>query len=288
MLRMSFMEHLDELRSRIFRIIGGLGVGFAVAMYFAEELWALVRAPVMRALIATGQKPEIVQTKPVDAFLTVYVYLPLVAALFLASPWVLYQIWAFISPGLYKRERRWAGPFVVVSAGLFIAGGLFAYTIAFPFALEFLIGIGKRFGFQALLAGGEYFELFVNVVLGVGLLFELPVIVFLLQLIGIATPGFLIRNSRYAVLIIVIIAAIITPTPDAVNLAIFSAPMIVLYFVGVFAGWILTLHREGRRGIVLTIMLLGLVAVMSVLVGVTVAVMKYGYHLTSSWPFLVK
>jgi sec-independent protein translocase protein TatC len=257
-------------------------------MIFHRELWEVVRQPIIRALVANGQKPELSQFSPVDAIMVVWVYMPLLTSVFLASPWILYQVWAFIAPGLYKRERKWAGPFVVVSASLFILGGIFAYYVAFPLGLDFLLGAGKSYGFQAVLAGDKYFDLFVNVMLGVGLLFEMPVLVFLLTLIGLVTPGFLLRNSRYAILIIVILAAFLTPTPDIFNLTIFAAPMILLYFVGIFGGWILTLHRQGRKGVLRWLFLSAVAAVLLGVGGLLAAVFKFGYHLSSSWPFLVR
>lgn len=288
MLRMSFLEHLEELRSRLIRVVLGLGAAFLFSMIFHRELWEFVRQPIIRALLANGQKPELSQFSPVDAIMVVWVYMPLLTSVFIASPWVLYQVWAFIAPGLYKRERKWAGPFVIVSASLFILGGIFAYFVAFPLGLDFLLGAGKSYGFQAVLAGDKYFDLFVNVMLGVGLLFEMPVLVFLLTLIGLVTPGFLLRNSRYAILIIVILAAFLTPTPDIFNLTIFAAPMILLYFVGIFGGWVLTLHRQGRKGMLRWLWLSALATVLLGIGALLAAVFKFGYHLSSSWPFLVR
>ena len=113
-----------------------------------------------------------------ETFSTVWVKLPMLTSIFLVSPWILYQAWAFIAPGLYKRERRWAAPFVIVSAGLFITGGVFAYYVAFRYGLEFLLGIGRDISIQPMVSVTEYFDLFVNVTLGVGLVFELPVLIF--------------------------------------------------------------------------------------------------------------
>ena len=172
---------------------------------------------------------------------------PLLCSIFLASPWIVYQVWAFISPGLYKRERRWAAPFVLITAGLFILGGIFAYFLAFRFGLEFLLGIGMSNNVTPVVSITEYFDLFVNVTLGVGLVFELPVLIFLLTLLRVASPRFLLRHSRYAILAIVIIAAIVTPTPDVFNLMLFAIPMCVLYFVGIFFSYQLVLRREGKR-----------------------------------------
>lgn len=288
MLRMSFLGHLEELRSRLIKMIAGLGVAFLGTIAFAPDLWNIVRAPAVSALKQLGFEPDLAQITPMDSFTTIYVKLPLLASLFIASPWILYQVWAFISPGLYKKERRWAAPFVIISAGLFIAGGLFAYFVAFRFGLTFLLGIGKDIGVKPVVSIVEYFDLFVNVTLGIGLVFELPVLIFFLTLLRITTPGFLIRNSRYAILLITILAAVVTPTPDVVNLTIFAVPMILLYFVGVFAGWVLVLNREGRQGVLKSIMI-AVIAVLVLLAGsLALAVFQFGYHFTSKWPFLVR
>lgn len=289
MLRMSFLEHLEELRSRLIKVLAGLGVAFLVALIFAQDLWMLVSAPAADALASLGFEPVLAQLTPMDGFTTIWVKLPLLAAIFLASPWVLYQIWSFIAPGLYKRERKWAAPFVIVSAGLFVCGGLFAYFVAFRFGLTFLLGIGKDINVKPVVSIVEYFDLFVNVTLGIGLVFELPILIFFLTLLRIVTPGFLIRNSRYAILIIVVLAAIVTPTPDVINLTIFATPMVLLYFVGVFAGWLLVLSREGQAAAVTRSIWisLALLAAFAVIV-VSLAIFKFGYHFSSQWPFLAR
>lgn len=288
MLRMSFLEHLEELRSRIIKALMGLGVAFLGAMFFANDLWRIVSEPATVALRHLGFEEKLAQITPMETFSTVWVKLPMLASLFVGSPWILYQVWAFIAPGLYKKERRWAAPFVICSAGLFIAGGLFAYFVAFRYGIEFLLGIGRDINIKPVVSVTEYFDLFVNVTLGIGLVFEMPVLIFFLTLLRIVTPSFLIRNSRYAILVIVIIAAIVTPTPDVFNLMMFAVPMVALFFIGVFAGYLLTLHRENRRfpwGITVLIFL----ALLALAAGVVwLLVARYGYHLLNHWPFLSK
>jgi sec-independent protein translocase protein TatC len=266
----------------------GIGVAFLLSLIFANQLWLIIKQPAAAALTQIGAKPELAQIKPMEVFQIVWIKLPILAAIFLASPWVLYQVWGFIAPGLYRRERRWAGPFVLLSAGLFIAGGLFAYFVAFRFGLTFLLGIGREIGITPMVSVSEYFDLFVNVTLGVGLVFELPVLIFLLTLLHILSPSFLLRHSRYAILIIVIAAAIITPTPDVFNLMLFSVPMVALYFVGVFASYLLILHREGRRFPWRKIFYWLLVVLVALAGALWIAVTKYGYHLAPHWPFLAR
>ncbi len=288
MLRMSFLEHLEELRSRILKAIGGLLTAFVLCLVFANDLWRAISRPAIDALKKIGADPNLAQLTPMDAFTTIWVKVPMLAAVFLASPWILYQVWAFIAPGLYKKERRWAAPFVLCSAGLFISGGLFAYFVAFRFGLEFLLSIGRDINVKPVVSIVEYFDLFVNVMLGIGLVFELPILVFFLTLLRITTPGFLIRNARYAVLVIVVLAALITPTPDIFNLMLFSVPMSLLYFVGVFASYLLVLHREDQpfpwKAFLLTVLVILLIAAGVVCLAIT----RYNYRPVPYWPFLVR
>ncbi|MFN3322890.1 MAG: twin-arginine translocase subunit TatC [Bryobacteraceae bacterium] len=288
MLRMSFLEHLEELRVRLIRCLYGIGVAFVVSLVFAENLWLVVSAPAAAALESLGLPPNLVAITPMEQFNTIWVKLPILTSIFLASPWVLYQAWAFIAPGLYKKERRWAAPFVLISASLFIGGGLFAYFVAFRFGLTFLLGIGRGVGVVPMVSITEYFDLFVNVTLGIALVFELPVLIFFLTLLRIVTPRFLLSNSRYAILVIVILAAIITPTPDVINLSIFAAPMILLYFVGVFASYVLFLHRENQAFPWKKFGYFVLVVAAMAAVAVTLAITKYGYKLVLSWPFFIR
>jgi sec-independent protein translocase protein TatC len=289
MLRMSFMEHLEEMRHRIIRALQGFGVAFLGCIVFANQLWDIVRAPAVDALRKIGVNPPVlVINEPMEGFSIIWVKVPLVVSLFVASPWVLYQVWAFIAPGLYQRERKWAVPFVLSTAGLFIAGGFFAYFVAFRFGLAFLLGLGMGGGVIPLVTITNYFDLFVNVMLGVALVFELPVAIFFLTLLHIASPEFLIKHCRYAILVIVIIAAIVTPTPDVFNLMLFAVPMCMLFFVGVFASYLLVLHREGRRfpwGKILGWGSIALIAAGSV---AYLILIRLGFHLIRHWPFLSK
>jgi sec-independent protein translocase protein TatC len=288
MLRMSFLEHLEELRARLISALVGLLLAYGFSLIFARQLWAMVSGPAVSALKTLGADPQLAQLKPMDAFMVIYFKLPLLAAVFLASPWLLWQVWSFVSPGLYKKERRMAGPFVIVSSLLFISGGLFAYYVAFPLGLSFLLGIGFDYNVKPVVDIVEYFDIFVNVMLGIGVVFELPILVFFLTLLRIVTPGFLVANSRYAILAIVVVAAVITPTPDVVNMMIISVPMIFLFFIGVFAGWILVEIREGR-GFPWRVLLLSLLGLL-VLAGGIVGAMtwKFGWKLVSYWPFLIR
>ncbi len=285
MLRMSFLEHLEELRSRIIKCAIGVAVAFFASLYFAPQMWKAVSDPATSALRDLGLQTKLVFITPTEAFMTIWMKLPMLAAVFLASPWILYQVWAFVAPGLYRRERRWAAPFVISSAGLFILGGAFAYFLAFRFALTFLLGIGRDVNVQPMVTVTEYFDLFVNVMLGIGLVFELPVLIFFLVLLRIASPAFLFRHSRYAILAIAVVAAIVTPTPDVFNMMVFCVPMWMLFFVGIFAGYLLVLHREHRRfpwGKVLPWVGLVLLAAAAI---AWYFLSRHGYHPVGHWPF---
>jgi sec-independent protein translocase protein TatC len=289
MLRMSFLGHLEELRRRLFLMLAGVGVAFFLSLSFCNPLWVAVAAPAKEALTSLGiHPPNLVAITPMEQFNIIWFKLPTLVAIFLSSPWIIYQVWAFISPGLYKKERRFAAPFILFSAGLFIMGGCFAYFVAFRFGITFLLGVGRDVGVTPMVSMSEYFDLFVNVMLGISLVFELPVIIFFLTLIRVASPKFLIAHSRYAILGIVIVAAIVTPTPDIFNLLLFAVPMCMLFYVGIFASYILVIKREGRRlpwGMILGIVGLVLLAIGGILVFL-IKVMNF--HLIPVLPFLTK
>jgi sec-independent protein translocase protein TatC len=289
MLRMSFMEHLEELRSRIIKALMGIAVAFAVSLTYTYQLWDFVRQPAASALKSLGYaQQDLVQIEPMETFNVIWFKLPVLCAIFLSAPWILYQVWAFIAPGLYKKERKWAAPFVLGAGGLFILGGVFAYFVVFRFGLTFLLSIGQGHGVIAMVSVTEYFNLFVNVTMGVGLVFEMPVIIFILTLLRIVTPGFLIRNSRYAILGIFLLAAIITPTPDVFNLMLFAVPMCILFYFGIFAGYLLILNREKRRFPWRVTMTVVLAVLLLLALVVYVSITKYGMHLVPHWPFLTR
>ncbi len=286
---MSFLEHLEELRSRILRVLAGVGIAFVISLTFCDWLWKVVTAPAMNALRTLGvHDPKLVLITPMEAFNIVWVKLPILTAIFIASPWVLYQVWAFIAPGLYRRERRWAAPFVICSAGLFISGGLFGYFVAFRYGLTFLLGLAMMNNVTPMVSMTEYFDLFVDVMLGIGLIFEMPVLIFFLTLLHITSPRFLIAHSRYAILGITIIAAVVTPTPDVFNMMLFAVPMCMLFYFGIFASYLLVLHREHRafpwrKALSWAIPILLLLTVAAYFLA-----MHNGYHFVSHWPFFTR
>jgi sec-independent protein translocase protein TatC len=289
MLRMSFLQHLEELRSRLIKAIVGALVAFIACLGFGPWLWDIIQSPAVDALKKIGIVPaKLVSTEPMESFNIMWFKVPAVVSLFVAAPWILYQVWAFIAPGLYKKERKWAVPFVLTTAGLFIGGGCFAYFVAFRFGLTFLLQLSVMGNVTPMITITSYFDLFMNVMLGVALVFELPIVIFFLILLRVTSAKFLMANSRYAILGIVILAAIVTPTPDALNMMLFAVPMLALYFLGVFAGYILTLRREGRKFPWMPVLLV-IGGILLILGGAVYwAQVHYHMHWIRHWPFLVK
>jgi sec-independent protein translocase protein TatC len=238
---MSLLEHLGELRKRIIHSLLGLVAAFAVCWVFREHIVDFLARPI-EELLPEGSKLAFLGVT--DAFV-LYVKVALLGSVFLGAPWLMLQAWRFVSPGLYRREKRWAAPFIVLGTLFFLAGGAFAYYVAFPFAAEFLLEMGARF--QPVITIERYLGFLMTVILGLGLMFELPILIFLLARMGFVTPGFLIRHFRWAVLIIFVVAALITPTPDVINLCLFALPTIGLYLLGVGAAALFP-RRRTREG----------------------------------------
>ena len=239
---MSFLEHLEELRKRIIWSIIAVAVAFFVCWNYAEKIYGYMQAPIMDALQRNHLEQKLVYLNPTEPF-NMYMKIGLIAALFVASPFVLYQLWAFIAPGLYRHEKKYVMPFMVFSVGLFLGGGFFGYKIVYPAALNFLIEYGKQF--QPMITIGEYTDLFLTIIIGLGVVFEMPILVFFLALIGIISPRWMWNNFRYSILVIFIIAAILTPTTDIMNMCIFAAPMIGLYLVSIAVAWLV--HPRRRK-----------------------------------------
>ena len=237
--QMSLLDHLDELRRRIVYSLASLIVAFLACWTWVEEIYAFLERPI-RPHLPEGTRLSYLG--PADP-LMLYIKVALLAGVFLAAPILLYQAWRFVSPGLYRRERRWAVPFIVLGSLFFLAGGAFAYYVAFPFAIEFLLGIGGDF--QPVITIERYFRVLMTVILGLGLMFELPIVIFILSAAGLVTPRFLIRKFRWAVLLIFVVSALVTPTPDVFNLLIFALPTIGLYLLGVGAAALV--HRPRRE-----------------------------------------
>lgn len=235
---MPLLEHLEELRRRILRSILALGIGVAACMNWAPEMLRFLARPIYDFL-PEGSKLAVLGVT--DPFL-LYFKTALFAGLFLAFPALLWQAWQFVAPGLYAKERRWIGPFVFLGWIFFLGGGAFAYYVAFPFAVQFLLELGADF--ELVITAERYYGFLLTVVLGLGLMFELPLALTLAARVGLVTSGFLLRHFRWAVLIIFVVAAVITPTADVVNLCIFALPTIGLYLLGVLGAAVMGKRRE--------------------------------------------
>jgi sec-independent protein translocase protein TatC len=240
---MSFFEHLAELRKRIINsllsVVIGAGIGWFAAPHFVN--W--ITKPMLEALKAAKLEQKLVYTHPAG-YLNLLISLSIYLGLVIASPWILYQIWLFVAPALYKHERSAITGFLFSTVFLFLSGIAFGYFISLPYVLRFLIS------FQGpvvpLISINEYFDLILMVLLGLGLVFELPILIFFLSLFGIVTPKFLLKNFRYAILVIAILAAVLTPTPDATTMLVFMAVLVALYFVGIVVSWVVV-RRRARR-----------------------------------------
>jgi sec-independent protein translocase protein TatC len=239
---MGFLDHLEELRKRIVYSIIAVAVGFGACWWKVERIYDVMQRPIMEVLKANGLSEKLVYLNPTEPF-NLYLKIAALAGLFLTSPFVLYQVWMFISPGLYRKEKRYVVPFMVSTIALFTSGGYFGFKIVYPRALGFLIHFGQQF--TPMITIGEYTSLFLSIVLGMGLIFEMPILIFFLALMGIVSAGFMWKNFRYSILVIFIIAAIVTPTPDIVNMCVFAAPMIALYVVSIGIAWLV--HPKQRQ-----------------------------------------
>jgi sec-independent protein translocase protein TatC len=241
---MSFLEHLEELRRRIIYSSLYIVGGFGVCWWFHEQIFAIMQKPIVTALANHKMDTQLVYLNPTDPF-NMYLKISFLMGIFVASPFVLYQVWAFIAPGLYRNERRYVLPFMFSTVGLFLAGGYFGYRLVYPAALDFLIGWSAQF--KPMITVGEYTDLFLTIIAGLGIVFEMPILVFFLALMGIVSAGWMWRNFRYAILVIFIIAAIITPTTDIMNMCIFAAPMIVLYVFSIAIAWFVHPAQRKKR-----------------------------------------
>ncbi len=238
---MGFFEHLAELRQRLLYCLAAVALCCVAGFWFWQEIYHFVAAPMQAAFAQAGLEKRLVFTGPlvpVQFALKVGLY----AGIFLAAPVIFWQVWLFVAPGLYRHEKRFVLPFIFSSTVLFVSGAYFAHRIVLPLTLQFLLGFGQEM-FEPLITINEYFSLWLTMVLWMGVIFELPVLIFLLSWIGLVTPGFLVHYFRHAVLAIVIAAAAITPTTDAFTMMIFAGPMIVLYVIGIGVSWVVQLRR---------------------------------------------
>jgi sec-independent protein translocase protein TatC len=242
--KMPFFSHLEELRKRIILSLVAIGIGFVLCFHFSESILAFLLAPLNRHLVFIRRSPfltfspgsdvpSLIFLSPAEAFWA-HMKLAFFSSIFLGLPFLFYQIWKFVSPGLLPKEKRYAVPFVILSTVLFVVGSSFCLFVVLPFALQFLLTY-KTEHLRPMLSIGNYMDFTIKFLLAFGLIFELPLAMVLATRLGFLTPEFLARNRKYAILVNFILAAILTPTPDVFNQSLMAIPLCLLYEVGIFA-----------------------------------------------------
>lgn len=230
--KMSFLEHLDELRKRLIASVVALVVGCLIAFIFVGRIQEFIWVPLWQRL--GGE--TFIFTRGFEPFLLT-MKIGALAGLLISSPFIIYQLWLFIAPGLYSHEKRFAIPFVLFSSLFFLGGAAFSHFVAFPATWLFFLGWQTEY-MRFLPNIGDAFSLYVKMMLAFGLIFQMPTLVLSLTRMGLVTAGFLLRNTKYAVLIIFIVAAVISPGTDVVSQALMAGPMLVLYLFSIFVAWV--------------------------------------------------
>jgi sec-independent protein translocase protein TatC len=230
--KMSFLDHLEELRKRLMVSMIAVAVGFLVCWAFAEKIFAKLQEPLTKFLPPGDKLAYTRLTAPFFLYMKVAFF----AGLFVAAPVVLFQLWLFVAPGLYKRERRLAAPFIIFGTLFFVAGGYFGWRFLLPATCNFFVETGKQF--KQMVTVDDYFSFASTIILATGAVFETPILIFFLARLGIVTPAFLMQKFKYAVVLSFVIAAIVTPTPDMVTQSALAIPMILLYLIGVAVAYL--------------------------------------------------
>ena len=234
--QMSFFDHLEELRKRILYSLIAVSVALVACLYFAYDIYDL---------FARLIPPEAnLNASALTSGFSILLKTAFLASIFLAAPFILAQVWLFISPGLYRHERRYVVPFIFFSTILFLLGGLFAYFYAVPFGIKALIEINTSMKLTNILTVADAFNLVFALTLGLGVVFEIPAVIFLLSRLGLVTGSFLLKHTKYAVLLCFVAAAIITPSGDIANMMVIAIPMIALYMLGIVVAFIFGKKRK--------------------------------------------
>lgn len=239
--KMPLTAHLEELRKRLIIIFISVGVGFLVCYFFSEEIFELLSRPLFKVMPA-GEK--MVFTSLPEAFLT-YLKVSLVSAIILSSPMVFYQLWMFVTPGLYESEKRYVFPFVFFSTFFFVGGALFGYFVVFPLGFKFFMGFASDY-VRPLPSIREYLSFSLKLLVAFGIVFELPVLVLFLSKLGIVSAKMLRSYQKYAILLIFIVAAILTP-PDVASQIMMAVPLLFLYEVSI---WVAKIFGKKKADLV--------------------------------------
>ncbi|MFB0507672.1 MAG: twin-arginine translocase subunit TatC [Thermodesulfobacteriota bacterium] len=236
--KMSFTGHLEELRNRLIQCLIAIGIGFVGSYFFKEKLFQILVRPLLKAM---GEEGTLIFTGVTEPFF-VYLKVSLVAGIFFTAPVILFEVWAFIAPGLYSHEKKYVVPFVFFSSILFLLGTLFGYYIVCPYGFKFLLGFAG-YNIQPMLAIKEYFSFSTKLLLAFGFVFELPLFIVFLSKAGIVSPQTLSRQRKYAILLIFVIAAILTP-PDVATQIMMAGPLIGLFEIGIIMAKIFRKKEE--------------------------------------------
>ena len=230
-----FLSHLEELRKRLISCAIAVGIGFVISYIFSEKLFQILIMP-LKANLPEGDR--LIFTNLPEMFFA-YLKTAFIAGILLVAPYIFYQLWMFIAPGLYQNEKKYIVPFVLFSTILFVGGGLFGYFIVFPLGFRFFLGFANEY-VQALPSVKQYFSFSIKLLFAFGIVFELPVVIFFLSRMGLVTVDFLKKNRKYAILLTFVVAAVITP-PDVITQCMMAGPLIILYEVGII------IARIGQR-----------------------------------------
>ncbi len=225
--KMSFTEHLEELRNRLIKILIAVAIGFVISYFFSKQLFYFLSLPLLEVL---PKENSLIFTALPEAFFT-YLKISLFAGIFIASPYIFYQIWKFISPGLYSEEKKYIFPFVILSTIFFISGASFGYFIVFPFGFKFFIGFQSEY-IKALPSLKQYLGFAMKLLFAFGTIFEMPVIMYFLAKIKVINSKILTKNRKYTIVLIFVIAAILTP-PDVFTQILMALPLIILYEISI-------------------------------------------------------
>lgn len=240
---MTFLEHLEDLRKRLFYSFVALFIGVVPGWIFAKDIYNILARPVTQYLPAGTKLAFTGLTGP----FMVYMKVAFLASLFVMSPFVFLQLWYFIAPGLYQKEKKYVVPFVLMTTFFFSLGAAFGYFIVFPLACRFFLTLGTDF--QPVIKVDDYFSFSLHVLLGIALVFEMPTLIFFLARMGLVTAGWMVRNFKYAVLAVFVIAAVITPTPDIITQSLVAVPMLALYGLSILIALAVSRGKEkARRG----------------------------------------
>lgn len=251
---MPLIEHLAELRKRLLISFAFLGIAFMGLFNFSEKIFSLLTFPLNTELKIMTTRPffQLIEKKAVSlVFLSpgegfwMHLKISMVAAFIVSLPVIFHQLWKFISPGLVEKEKKYIIPFIITATLLFLVGAAFCFMVILPFALTFLLGY-KTEHLTPMLSVGSYMDFCLKFILSFGAIFELPLVIVFLVRFGFMTPNTLAKNRRYAVLFAFIVAAILTPTPDAFNQLLMAVPVIILYEIGILVARVL--YRKGKNG----------------------------------------